>query len=94
MPEVKVPEPNMNAQVSADVAGIRCNPSIGWCPYEGMTCIGRYVQTVDESNEIWQKLVQNDPTLNEDQESFWCVDEPTLEDGMKWNGKFNEKFGV
>ena len=53
MPEIKVPVPELDLKVEADVAGIRCNPSIGWCPYEDMTCIGRYVQTVDQSNEVW-----------------------------------------
>ena len=74
--------------------GIPCDPDDGWCPYEDMYCAGRYIVRVDEETTQYQKMVRVDPSFQQGETSYWCVTPATLDLGLKWNGKFNDAWGV
>ena len=39
-------------------------------------------------------MIKVDPTFAEGSESYWCVTDEIAEIGSKWNGKFNNAWGV
>ena len=78
----------------AFIKGIDCDPEYGWCPYEDMFCAGRYIEKVDDESPQYQKMVRVDPSFIQGETSYWCVTQDTLDLGMKWNGKFNDGWGV
>lgn len=48
--EIEVDESAAN-DPKAYVKGIDCDPEQGWCPYEDMTCVGRFIVKVNPESK-------------------------------------------